>query len=644
MNVTRQNHNQVIDSAIVNRFPKDLKEAYQFFQDFGDLYEDDSDIAETIDLYLKQAAKYLADRRAVAPAAKKSAPRKKPTKTKRKSPAKTVTYDAGDIVEWTEGTRKGELAKVAAQSGSQLSVVTQSCQVIEDPVSHFKKSRRSFDVKSTEKKTKAQRGAAPKKTASKKRGTAKRTTAARRPGKKKTAKRQPKENTRVKKVEQLSAEVKILRRAKNLHNKTIDKASLARFLKALQRMLIRKEIRKTSKYAGVINDLQNLAVNFHNGMRGAEKFSYPDTLYAKILDATDDERVLESVKLINSYIGLVNSDKFDSMKRLIKRIEKAKDGGKVTSTDPNYRHLNTIYKKLKSTVANRKLLAATRQQLSGLADVLAKYDMGLISPVAMAREGKKKSLAGIDQQAFSAAAASPPTMHGIDTRRGDARRGNTRQGFTSARNIEQVTVTDTFQLPGDLGEMLGQLERFKTAITIDGEQGSGKTRFTYQLANAFASTGMDVGYFSLEMGHKSTVVRDMINEYVSEKNDERVFFKGEVDGGLDEILTYANDFDVIFIDSWDELHATRHDFREMRNNYPDTIFVVIFPVRDDGMIRGGSATLHIADVNLKAVKSKTGNFRENYVYATKNRYGLSQRKYNVYAQQFVAESEAAQNA
>ena len=52
--------------------------------------------------------------------------------------------------------------------------------------------------------------------------------------------------------------------------------------------------------------------------------------------------------------------------------------------------------------------------------------------------------------------------------------------FTPINSPMALSLKNTFTLDGALGELLGDLEKFELAITIEGDQGGGKTRFTYQ--------------------------------------------------------------------------------------------------------------------------------------------------------------------
>ncbi|WPP49662.1 P-loop NTPase family protein [Catalinimonas niigatensis] len=205
-------------------------------------------------------------------------------------------------------------------------------------------------------------------------------------------------------------------------------------------------------------------------------------------------------------------------------------------------------------------------------------------------------------------------------------------GFQSVDQLKKSE--NTFKLKGDIGKLLGDLEKYMLALTIEGDQGAGKTRFTYQLANAFAGSGFNVGVFSLEMGDKSDVVRKMINSYITKHNRSRVQLTGEASEGIDTIRKHAKDFDVVIIDSWNKLDADSSEFDKLRKDFPDTIWIVIFQRTVKGTIRGGTAPLYDAGINLEAVKSDQG-FEYNFVQATKNRYGETFVPYSMASKKII---------
>lgn len=197
-------------------------------------------------------------------------------------------------------------------------------------------------------------------------------------------------------------------------------------------------------------------------------------------------------------------------------------------------------------------------------------------------------------------------------------------------------------MQGDLGRLLGDLERFELAITLEGDQGGGKTRFSYQLANAFADIGMNVAMFSLEIGRKSDLVRRMREEYLEEENRADIFITDQLPEGFDTIRKAARDFDVIIIDSWNKLYVKSSEFDRLRKEFPDTIFIIIFQRTTQGTIRSGTAPLFDAGINLEVVKVDD-TFMNNYAAATKNRYGVTGIKYNITQGEIINDFEELQD-
>ncbi|GAB4235491.1 MAG: hypothetical protein Tsb0034_09630 [Ekhidna sp.] len=208
--------------------------------------------------------------------------------------------------------------------------------------------------------------------------------------------------------------------------------------------------------------------------------------------------------------------------------------------------------------------------------------------------------------------------------------------FESMTDIESGPSETSFQLSGDLGKLLGDLERFELAITLEGDQGGGKTRFGYQLADAFAELGNQIAVFSLEIGKRSDLIRRMREEYVDPTNQRKIFITDQLPDGFETIRKASKQFDVVIIDSWNKLNVHSSQFDKLRKDFPNTIFIVIFQRTTRGTIRGGTAPLFDAGINLEVVKVDD-TFKNNYAVGTKNRYGETGLQYNIYTGQLIRE-------
>ena len=235
-------------------------------------------------------------------------------------------------------------------------------------------------------------------------------------------------------------------------------------------------------------------------------------------------------------------------------------------------------------------------------------------------------------------------LNGIDTTVSEVPSKPKRQKslFDSMNEIDERPSENSFRLAGDFGLLLGDLERFELAITLEGDQGGGKTRFSYQLADAFADLDLQVAIFSLEIGRKSDLVRRMREEYLRPENRNHIFITDQLPQGFDTIRKATKEFDVIVIDSWNKLHVKSSEFDRLRKEFPNTIFIIIFQRTTQGTIRGGTAPLFDAGINLEVVKVDD-TFINNYAVATKNRYGVTGIKYNITQQKINDQFEPEVN-
>jgi len=206
--------------------------------------------------------------------------------------------------------------------------------------------------------------------------------------------------------------------------------------------------------------------------------------------------------------------------------------------------------------------------------------------------------------------------------------------FSSMNAVSSINESNTFRLKGALGFLLGDIERFELAITIEGDQGGGKTRFTYQLADAFAELGHRLAIFSLEIGRQSDLINRMKSDYLQPKHQHQIFIADQLPEGYKTIEDAANHFDVIIIDSWNKTGLPSGDFDKLRKSNPNTIFIVIFQRTTQKTIRGGTAPLFDAGINIEVVKADD-SFKNNYAITSKNRYGITGMKYNIHSKDII---------
>lgn len=180
-----------------------------------------------------------------------------------------------------------------------------------------------------------------------------------------------------------------------------------------------------------------------------------------------------------------------------------------------------------------------------------------------------------------------------------------------------------------MGEFLGDQQAYKLAITLSGQRGAGKTWFSTNLINAFIDHGLSVGMFSIERGVlESKDTKAAIDHNLKPGNLAKLAVTGDAKDGIDTVKKYADQFDVIVIDSWQKLGLPNTDFDRLRQKHPKTIWVVIFQLNAEGGMRNGVAAEFDAPVVLKALNVDNA-VKNNYVMAEKNRGNAIDKKYMI---------------
>jgi len=191
--------------------------------------------------------------------------------------------------------------------------------------------------------------------------------------------------------------------------------------------------------------------------------------------------------------------------------------------------------------------------------------------------------------------------------------------FTMANDRSVRKKTKTFRLPGEIGKLLGDLQAYMLAILVKGDTHSGKSELVTQIANAFLSFGKSVGLFDLEQGGMSSRdTQNAVDRNITPENQANLSVTGSAPNGIETIKYYAKVFDVIIIDSWQKLGIANTRFDELRQQFPGTIFIVIFQQNGEGGTRGGVSSDYDAPVVLKTFKVDN-TFVNNYTEVLKNR-------------------------
>ena len=202
------------------------------------------------------------------------------------------------------------------------------------------------------------------------------------------------------------------------------------------------------------------------------------------------------------------------------------------------------------------------------------------------------------------------------------------------RNWETFVIANP-----QLQRFLGDVERKtseSTVITIAGGAGSGKTRFAFQFINALAQN-YTVGHASLEEHPDSKLYYDKVQQYIDETALHNIEAPEIKD--LDQLEALIQRNEVIVIDSFAKLQELNPRFlldRDLRKKYDGKLFLLIYQLTGEGKMRGGSKSEYDGDIIL--LTHVAPDYRENYIYPSKNRYNAlpaTQLRYSTYFQQML---------
>ncbi len=141
--------------------------------------------------------------------------------------------------------------------------------------------------------------------------------------------------------------------------------------------------------------------------------------------------------------------------------------------------------------------------------------------------------------------------------------------------------------------------------------GAGKSYFSFELAKAFIDHNFKAKYFALEEG-LGKLTQNKVRYY---NLDNNLTITGN--GTLREVRNDAKNYDLIVIDSFQKLNVKAEEFERLRQDFPKTIFIIIFQKTKAGTMRGGSSikfnSSATIDVQLKD--------EERIAVMEKGRYG-----------------------
>jgi len=398
-----------------------------------------------------------------------------------------------------------------------------------------------------------------------------------------------------KNVERISEEVKFIKRIVGLHNKVKSPQSILSFIKALQRAIVQKLIRKTSPFAEQIELIQERLIAMYKKMKGDTTIKISENELSKLVVIAGGEQVYPSLNIIKRYIGLQGKPMEDNVReRFIRQIEKALDK-KIMNNDPYADKVKSIYDTLRKS-KNNKTFSVSTSELNGLEGIVkacgCSKEMGSIYRIKRSQVSKVKSkLRECRKKTFSDARGKGTCSHN--------------RGLSGVLTAEEMAnrKLDLLEFTSFWLALFGRIGKNFTMM-FHGEPHNGKTIFLLKLAQYLAENFGNVLYVSSEE-FASTTMTQKVSEFLNPRPSRLHFAENLKDPNLSL-------YDFIILDSVNDLNLTVKEYKAIREEHPDKAFIFILQHTKAGDFRGGKDWEHMAEI--------VGEVSKGIVTTTKNRY------------------------
>ena len=398
--------------------------------------------------------------------------------------------------------------------------------------------------------------------------------------------KETKEPTNVKHVEHIREEVKYIKRYVGLHNKVKSPNAILAFIKALQRSIVQKLIRKTSPLADEIEMIQGKLVQAYNKMKGEESFAINEKDLNHLVAIAGGEKVYQSITIIKRFIGLQGKDDEKKINNFIKYLENLVEKKKLTKDDPYADKVNAIYKSLRQRTSSK--VSISKAELNGLEGIVKAC--GCHHEVGKIYDTGGKKLRPCKSKAYS------------DASRGACSHNKGLNGVLTAEEMANRKL-DLLNFFSFWHSLFGNPARNFTMM-FHGEPHNGKTIFLLKLAQFLAENFGEVLYVSSEEFASPTMTKK-VNEFLNPLPSRLHFAENLQDPDL-------SDYQFIILDSVNDLGLKINEYKKLRKEHPDKAFIFILQHTKAGDFKGGKDWEHIAEI--------AGEVHKGVVNITKNRY------------------------
>jgi hypothetical protein len=389
-------------------------------------------------------------------------------------------------------------------------------------------------------------------------------------------------------IESIEPEIRFIKRYISLKGKTKTKEEIYNFLLALQKSILKKEIRKTSRYAEEINNIQKQLIKAYSVMGNKNVvFDIEEKTFSKYSEIAKSEKVMLSVTYIRHYLNLLKNPTKKKAKKLALLIKHARLSGKIPSNCPYSKEMDFIQASLVEYIEKGNFYQLTEQKLRGLMGICECNGLG---------EGL-----GVLPTLVATAAGMVIGKH-LD---------NMQEKNKNSYYDKNVEIMSSHDIVNREFETLGFKGKWKDLIgdpspnftmMIYGPPKCKKSTLAILFANYLAANHGKVLYAAFEEG-----IGETLKEKITRLNaaHENLIMSNSLPKDL-------SPYKFVFIDSTNRAKLKYNDLIDLRKQYPKIAFIYIFQITKDGNYRGSQEIEHDVDVVIRC--------NENHVAHSNGRF------------------------
>jgi hypothetical protein len=398
-----------------------------------------------------------------------------------------------------------------------------------------------------------------------------------------------------------------------MQGKTKTKEQILNLYRRIEKAAIELKIRKSSQYAEQITYIIHFLKDSYNDKK--YNIEIPKGKFDGLYKIAYSEKQQSSVLFIKRYLGLFGKENIeDKAKALLDSIKMTIKSGKIQKEDIHFDKLESIQANLEGFLLKSKKLFPENFDLKGLVKFSdSKLSINKKSKQTIKKKSQKepfkkgviKSLKskkvypGHVEERVPAQIkkvfvnSTPETIYGIKLP----------PGVISSNKLKTMEF-ETIKLKGDWSKLIGEPTK-PFHIMIYGTGGMGKSTQSIHFAKYMASEhGFNVLYVAKEEGIGNTIKEKFERLHAFDNN---IFL---VENEIPKDLSY---FDLIVLDSVNELDMSPDSMRELQGRNPALSTLQIFKVRKDGVFLGESDFKHLCQAELVC--------EQGYCHSVKNRFG-----------------------